>query len=149
MALWWSTETHTFILGQHEMGPTLEDVSMLLHLEVTGPDAFYSEWIPPEDDSLIQSLKQNLQACGRWSFVFDGSARRTKRVRTDRASYTLWIRHFFRDLQPLARDVDPSSQEYEVGCKPPELCSAREGANCSSSYYSLDSYHGSESNLTK
>ncbi|CAL5340627.1 unnamed protein product [Camellia sinensis] len=115
MALRWSTETHTFILGQHEMGPTLEDVFMLLRLEVTGPDAFDPEQTPPEDDSLIQSLKLNLQTCGRWSSVFDGSARRTSRVRTDRASYTAWIRHFFKDLQPLARDADPNSREYEVG----------------------------------
>ncbi|XP_028058335.1 uncharacterized protein LOC114262178 [Camellia sinensis] len=115
MALRWSTETHTFILGQHEMGPTLEDVFMLLRLEVTGPDAFDPEQTPPEDDSLIQSLKLNLQTCGRWSSVFDGSARRTSRVRTDRASYTAWIRHFFKDLQPLARDADPDSREYEAG----------------------------------
>ncbi|KAF5933453.1 hypothetical protein HYC85_029624 [Camellia sinensis] len=115
MALRWSTETHTFILGQHEMGPTLEDVFMLLRLEVTGPDAFDPEQTPPEDDSLIQSLKLNLQTCGRWSSIFDGSARRTSRVRTDRASYTAWIRHFFKDLQPLARDADPNSREYEVG----------------------------------
>ncbi|XP_028114770.1 uncharacterized protein LOC114312687 [Camellia sinensis] len=97
------------------MGPTLEDVFMLLRLEVTGPDAFYPERTPPEDDSLIQSLKLNLQTCGRWSSVFDGSVRRTSRVRADRASYTAWIRHFFRDLQPLTRDANLDSREYEVG----------------------------------
>lgn len=97
------------------MGPTLEDVFMLLRLEVTGLDAFYPERTPSEDDSLIQSLKLNLQACDRWSSIFDGSARRTNRLRTDRASYTVWIRHFFRYLQPLARDADPDSREYEVG----------------------------------
>lgn len=36
-------------------------------------------------------------------------------VRRDQASYIVWIHHFFRDLQPLAKDVDPAFQEYEVG----------------------------------
>ncbi|XP_059670029.1 uncharacterized protein LOC132315695 [Cornus florida] len=118
----WSCETHTFVASWGEFAPSLEDISVLLHLPVFGAADSDLSMVSEEDQEIVVALRSaaiEAAQCGsryQGSVLLDSPPPCSSKYPT----YAQWYRHFFRDYEPIS-NLMGSAQLFRESVTGPEF----------------------------